>query len=63
MKSIAVMLTQLEGMLGTRDLTDWEAGFVESVVATAEAYGTQALSTKQVETVESIYRKNFGDAK
>lgn len=62
MKSIAAMLTQLEGMLGTRDLTEWETRFVETCVDTSEAHGTQALSGKQVTWIESLYRQHFGDA-
>ena len=61
MKSVGAMLTQLQAMLGTNDLSDWEAGFVESVVEAAEARGLQTLSGKQVEKIESIYRKHFGD--
>ena len=55
MKSVAQMIAQLEGLLGTKDLTEWEAGFVETLV---ERNGS-ALSDKQTEIMERIYRKHF----
>lgn len=55
MKSVAQMIDQLEGLLGTADLTDWETGFVETLV---ERKGSE-LSDKQTEIMERIYRKHF----
>lgn len=59
-KSVASMIEQVSGMLGTDDLNDWESGFVASVVERiGERKDTTRLSAKQVETVERIWRKHF----
>lgn len=59
-KSVASMIEQVSGMLGTDDLTDWESGFVESLIERiGERKDTTRLSTKQVEAVERIWRKHF----
>ena len=55
MKSVAQMIDQLEGLLGTKDLSEWEQGFVETLVERKGA----ALSDKQSEIMERIYRKHF----
>lgn len=55
MKSVAQMIEQLDGLLGTKDLSDWEQGFVETLV---ERKGSP-LSDKQTEIMERIYRKHF----
>jgi hypothetical protein len=62
MKSIGAMIQQLEGMLGTDDLSQWESEFVASV-AERSAGGalTNRLSEKQVDVVNRIYGKHFGD--
>ena len=56
--SIGTMVKQLEGMLGTRDLSIWERGFVDSVVEQTRD-GTTNLSDKQVTVVERIWQKHF----
>ena len=61
MKSIGAMLEQLDGLLGTNDLTEWEQDFVESVLAWHGVNST-GLSEKQIAIVERIYKKHFGDA-
>lgn len=55
MKSVAQMVAQLEGLLGTADLSEWEQGFVETLV---ERNG-KGLSDRQIEIMERIYRKHF----
>lgn len=58
--SIGTQIKQLAGLLDTTDLTDWEADFVASVNLRSKGGAeTRALTTKQVETIESIYEKNF----
>ena len=63
MKSLGAMIAQLDGMVDTNDLTDWENTFV-SDVCTRTACGkvTTNLSEKQVDAISKIYRKHFGDA-
>lgn len=61
MPSIGTMIEQLEGLRDTDALTDWENEFVTSVVIrywTAHK-NTTALSAKQVEKIENIWRKHF----
>lgn len=59
-QSIGAMVEQVSGMLGTRDLNDWEAGFVESIVERiGDVKDTSRLSSRQVEIVERIWRKHF----
>ncbi|MDE3023872.1 MAG: hypothetical protein KGI54_18805 [Pseudomonadota bacterium] len=59
MKSIRNMIDQLEGLLGTNDLSLWETGFVETVVL-SKSY-TQTLTEKQISIIDRIYQKHFGD--
>lgn len=73
MKSLNAMIEQLEGLLGTSDLTDWEEGFVAGI---CEQYNeakefkkkypdarepTHFLTVKQITPIENIYKKHFGD--
>jgi len=55
------MIEQIDGLRDTTDLNEWEQGFVTNIL---ERYllakkNTQALSGKQVEVIERIYRKHF----
>lgn len=59
-KSIAAMVDQIAGMLGTADLNDWESGFVDSIIERiGDRKDTTRLSPRQVEIVERIWRKHF----
>lgn len=57
--STATMVEQLEGLLGTDDLSDWETGFVESMVEARDHQHLLRLSGKQVEILDRLYRKHF----
>jgi hypothetical protein len=58
--SIGTMIRQIEGLHDTGDVTEWENGFIESVVTkTGSGADTRALTEKQIETVERIWRKHF----
>lgn len=61
MKSIAQMLKQLSGLIGTDDLSDWETEFVGNVIDRVQRAGgtTEDLSDKQVEKVEQVWKKHF----
>lgn len=60
MKSIGQMIMQIDGLLGTQNLSEWENEFVENIVErTNHGNRTTGLSPKQVEVVERIYRKHF----
>ena len=63
MKSLGAMIAQLDGLLGTDDLNAWETRFVADISSQTDIGSrTTSLSGKQVEVIERIYRKHFGDA-
>lgn len=59
--SVGTMIDQLDGLRDTSDLTEWERGFVSSVLAKYLMAGkdTRVLSSKQTETIENIWSKHF----
>ena len=59
MISTTQMIKKLEGMLGTKDLSDWETTFVESMVERVEQNRITTLSEKQLITLERLHRKHF----
>lgn len=62
MKSLGAMIKQLHAMAGTDDLTGWENEFAKSIwKQTGEGTDTAFLSNNQVQTIERIYSKHFGD--
>jgi len=59
--SIGAMIDQLDGLRDTRDLNEWEHGFVTNIL---ERYlvahkDSRCLNAKQVECVEKIWKKHF----
>ena len=62
MKSIGHCIRQLGALLGTDDLNEWEREFVQSIADQSnEGNNTSALTIKQVETIEKLYSRHFGD--
>lgn len=60
MKTIGQMIQQIGGLAGTRDVNDWENEFIKGMVELTEnGKRTSFLSAKQVDAIESIYRKHF----
>ena len=58
--SIATKVEQLNAMLGTSDLTDWEQGFVRNVAGKfTSAKPSAVLTDKQIEIIERIWDKHF----
>jgi hypothetical protein len=57
--STAVMTERLSGLLGTKDLTDWESGFVESCQKRLADGHITSLTERQVETLERLHSKHF----
>lgn len=58
--SIGTMIKRISGLLGTKDLTEWEQGFVSGAVEkTRNGDQTTGLSPKQVEIIERIHDKHF----
>lgn len=59
--SIGTMIEQIDGLRDTRDLTEWEQGFVTGIL---ERYlqahkDTRWMSSKQVDIVDRIWRKHY----
>lgn len=62
MKSIEQMINLCRGLVDTVDVNNWENNFLKSVIDTMDKdHCTNGLSGKQVEVVERIYNKHFGD--
>ena len=60
MVSIGSMIKSVMGMLGTNDLTTWEQSFVRSIAdQSKQGADTSGLSDKQVEIIDTIFRKHF----
>jgi hypothetical protein len=58
--SPTLQVKRIAGLLGTKDLTDWEHRFVESVVKqTRGGDDTTSLTDKQLDVVERIFTKHF----
>lgn len=58
--SVGTMLKQMAGLVGTKDLNDWEARFVKNVLrSTGDGARTSILTSDQVEKVEEIWRDHF----
>lgn len=64
MPSLNTMVKQVEALLGTNDLNDWEEGFVSSIVKRTKCGGptgsnTSMLTEKQIDSLERIWKKHF----
>lgn len=59
MVSTTQMIQRLEGLLGTKDLTDWEQRFVRSLAARMHAGEVTKLSGDQVEKLDEIHGRHF----
>lgn len=58
--SIGTKVKQIAGLVGTKDLTRWEADFVIDILRwTERGNNTTVLSEKQIEVVLRIYNKHF----
>lgn len=62
MKSLASMLLQLYALLDTDEFSSWEESFISSAWNSSEGgANTPKLSAKQVEKLQDIYARFFGD--
>lgn len=58
--SLGVMIRQIDGLVGTDDISSWEEAFIASVSGYADdRRNPKVLSDKQIEKIEQIYRKHF----
>jgi hypothetical protein len=62
MASLNNMVKKVAGLADTRDLTDWENGFVKKLIAqTSNGDNTTSLTEKQIDSLEELHSKHFGD--
>nr|WP_315596151.1 hypothetical protein [uncultured Cupriavidus sp.] len=59
MVSTTKMIQRLEGLLGTKDLTEWEQGFVRSLASRMHAGEVTRLTGDQVEKLDELHGKHF----
>ena len=59
--STTTMIRRLQGCLGTGDLSQWEERFVRKLAAQAEVGQVTQLSERQIEKLEELHEKHFGD--
>lgn len=60
MKSLGQQIKQIAGLLGTRDVNDWETKFITGIVQlTDNGDNTKYLSPARIDVIERIYRKHF----
>lgn len=60
MASLNVMVKKCAGLIGTKDVTDWEDDFLTSIAKqTKEGDDTTKLSEKQIDVIQRIHDKNF----
>lgn len=58
--SIGTMVKTITGLQGTKDVSDWEEEFIESVSErSSNGENTKMLSAKQIEIIERIYNKHY----
>ena len=56
------MVKKCCGLIGTKDVTDWEDDFLTNIAKqTKEGDDTTKLSEKQIDVIQRIHDKNFGD--
>ena len=53
------MVERLIGLLGTKDLTEWEAGFVESMQRRLVNNSLTTITAAQATALETIFNKHF----
>lgn len=51
---------QIEGLLGTRAVNDWESEFIQNILEkTNGSRNTEKLTAQQIERINQIYNKHF----
>jgi hypothetical protein len=59
--SLGTKIEQIDGLRDTKDLSEWENGFVTSILERYLVAGrdTRMLTGKQVDVIERIWGKHF----
>lgn len=62
MASVGKMIRRISGLLGTKDVTPWEERFITDMVErSGNGQNTTRLSGNQVEKIEQLFNKHYGD--
>lgn len=62
MASLNTMVKKVAGLADTRDVSDWENQFIKSVLEkTGNGENTTSLTDKQIDVLERLHSKHFGD--
>jgi len=60
MKSLGQKITQLQGLVGTKDVTEWQSNFIASIGRQSDGGAdTQRLTERQVKIIEEIWAIHF----
>ena len=60
MASLNTMVKRCEGLVGTKDVSDWEDDFLTNIVrVTKGGEDTSKLTEKQIDVLTRIHDKNF----
>ncbi|MCP3017495.1 hypothetical protein [Cupriavidus basilensis] len=59
MVSTTQMIQRLEGLLGTKDLNDWEQGFVRKLAEHMHAGQVTKLTGNQVDKLDELHGRHF----
>ena len=60
MTTLNTMVKRVSGLIDTRDVSDWENDFLQSIVEkTRDGDDTSSLTDKQITSLEQIYKKHF----
>ncbi|MDW3683347.1 hypothetical protein RA280_16655 [Cupriavidus sp. CV2] len=53
------MIRRLEGLLGTKDLNEWEQGFVRTLAEHMHAGQVTKLTGNQVDKLDELHGRHF----
>lgn len=60
MASLNTMVKRCAGLIGTKDVSDWESSFLQSLLErTSNGDNTTSLTEKQIDVLERIHQKHF----
>lgn len=60
MTTINTMVKRIASLAGTSDVSEWEDSFIESIVEkTRDGEDTSALTERQIEVIERLFKKHF----
>lgn len=57
--ALHIKVQQLQGLLGTNDLSSWETKFVQSLVDRGFTKDSTGMTDRQVDTADELWEKHF----